>query len=78
MTQETIEKLPLFLSFDDLRGMGFTKGMIQNVIYKSNETGVIMVKKKRMVIRDDLLKWIDKQRINVEDCSEKPSKETEE
>lgn len=75
MTKETIEKLPPLLSYGDLLNMGFSKGMIQNIIYKSNETGVLMIGKKRMVQRDDLFKWLDKQRINVEvkDCSEMQS-----
>lgn len=69
MTKETIEKLPPLLSYGDLLNMGFSKGMIQNIIYKTNETGVLMIGKKRMVQRDELFKWLDKQRINVEDCS---------
>lgn len=75
MTKETIEKLPPLLSYGDLLNMGFSKGMIQNIIYKSNETGVLMIGKKRMVQRDDLFKWLDKQRINVEvkGCSEMQS-----
>lgn len=67
MTRETIEKLPLFLSFKDLEKMGFSKGTIQNVIFKSNETGVIITgKKKKMVMRDEFFKWLEEQRINVE------------
>lgn len=71
MTRETIEKLPLFLSFQDLRRMGFTKEMIQKVIYTSNETGVCIPgkeqgKKKRMVMRDEFFKWLETQRINVD------------
>lgn len=69
MTRETIEKLPPLLSYGDLLNMGFSKGMIQNIIYKTNETGVLMIGKKRMVQRDELVKWLDKQRINAEDCS---------
>lgn len=69
MTRETIEKLPPLLSYGDLLNMGFSKGMIQNIIYKTNETGVLMIGKKRMVQRDELFKWLDKQRVNVEDCS---------
>lgn len=73
MTRETIEKLPLLLSFNYLeKKLGFSKGMIQNIIYKSSEAGVVMIGKKRMVMRDELFKWLDKQRINIEDCGEVP------
>lgn len=67
MQRETIEKLPMLLSYGDLLNMGFSKGMIQNIIYKTGETGVVMIGKKRMVQRDELLKWLDKQKISVEE-----------
>lgn len=73
MTRETIENFPPLLSFDDLLKMGFTKGMIQNVIYKTEDAGVVMIGKKRMVQRDELLMWLDKQRIKVKDCSKMQS-----
>lgn len=64
MTQETIEKLPLFLSPSDLIGMGFTRGMVYNTILKTKDAGVVKIGNKRMVQRDELLKWLDKQKIS--------------
>ncbi len=63
MTKETIEQLPMMLSYSDLLAMGFTKGTIQNVIWKSEEAGVVMIGKKRMVQRDEFFKWLENQKI---------------
>lgn len=65
MTKETIEKLPIMLSYSDLLSMGFSRGMIQNVIWKSDDAGVVMIGKKRMVQRDEFFKWLEKQKIKL-------------
>ncbi len=70
MTRETIEKLPMLLSFGDLLAMGFTRGMIQNTIWKTKEAGVVKIGRKRMVQRDEFFKWLDQQKIGTDvDCN---------
>lgn len=64
MTRETIEKLPLFLSLPDLIDLGFSRGMIQNTIFKDESAGVIKIGKKRMVQRDEFFEWLERQKIS--------------
>ena len=75
MTQETIDKLPLLLSPSDLIKMGFTRGMVYNTILTSKDAGVVKMGSKRMVQRDELIKWLDKQQIGADvDCGKLQTK----